>query len=140
MTWEVAAVVLMLARPAQVGVVRARGRHPVGGDEDPVQVHVRQPGVLGRGEGLPQIKSVSGEHVDPLVQVSVDGLGADGVVGGEPGDAGAIDEPAQDQHRLGEAAQRPAAPCGYRAGAARRAAGRTGTAPSLAACRAWRSM
>lgn len=105
-------MVLVLAGPPQVGAVGAGCLRPVGGDDDPVQIHVRQACLPGGGEGLPKAGSMSGEHVDPFVQVSVDGLGADGVVGGELGDASAVDEPAQDQHRLGEAAQRPAAPAG----------------------------
>jgi hypothetical protein len=49
---NVASVVLVLARPPQVGVVRAGGLHPVGGHHDAVQVHMRQAG-LGRGrQGL----------------------------------------------------------------------------------------
>lgn len=51
-------------------------------------------------------------HVDAFVQVVVAGGAADGVVGGQLGHAGAVQEPADDQHRLFEAAQRPAAGTG----------------------------
>lgn len=75
----------VLARPSQVGVVRAGCLYPVGGDADPVEVHVRQARLLGGAGGLLQVRSMSGEHVDSLVQVSVDGFGADGGVGGALG-------------------------------------------------------
>jgi hypothetical protein len=50
-----------------------------------------------------------GEYVDALVQVPVGGAAGDRVVGGELGQAGAVEEPAQDEYRLREAAQRPGA-------------------------------
>ena len=69
---------------------------------------MRQAGRLSCGQGLPQVGGVSGEQVDALVQIPVDGLDADAVAGGEPPDPGAVKKLSQDEHRLGEAAEGPA--------------------------------
>jgi hypothetical protein len=60
------------------------------------QQRAAQPG-CGRGQG-----------VDALVQVPVGRRAADGVVGGQLGQPGAVEKSAQDQHRLPVTAQRPA--------------------------------
>ena len=48
-----------------------------------------------------------GEHVDAFVQEAVGRRVADGVVGGQLGQSGAVEEPAQHQDCLPVAAQRP---------------------------------
>jgi hypothetical protein len=48
-----------------------------------------------------------GEGVDALVQIAVGRRAADGVVGGQLGQPGAVDKPTEQQHRLPVAAQRP---------------------------------
>jgi hypothetical protein len=61
-----------------------------------------------------QARGLAGEDVDAFVQVVVGGGFADPVVGGKLFDSGAVKEPADDQDRLLETAQRP----GVGAGAA----------------------
>jgi hypothetical protein len=49
-----------------------------------------------------------GQHVDAFVQVAVGRRAADGVVGGQLRQPGAVEQPAQHQHGLPVAAQRSA--------------------------------
>jgi hypothetical protein len=59
---DVAAVVLVLARPPQVGFVRARGGDAIGTDDGAVEVEVCK---AGRGRALQcggQVRAVVGEH------------------------------------------------------------------------------
>jgi len=106
----VPSVVLVFPRPPQVRSVGAGGSHAVGADHGAVQVEVGVPRhrrTLQRGG---QIGRVVSQHGKSLVQVAVGGGGRDAVVPGELGDPGAVDEPAQHQHRLPEDAQRTGAP------------------------------
>jgi hypothetical protein len=64
-------------------------------------------GGAGGQQRTPQPGCGRGEDVDALVQMPVGRRGADPVVGGQLGQPGAVEEPAQDQHRLAVAAQRP---------------------------------
>ncbi|GAA5179076.1 hypothetical protein GCM10023322_07970 [Rugosimonospora acidiphila] len=104
---DVVAVVLALARPPQVGPVRAGSRDPVGVDERAVQVDVGVACDFRRGQCRVQVRGERGEHVDALVQVVVGGALGDPVVGGELADTGVVREPAQHKHRLRERAQCP---------------------------------
>ena len=63
-------------------------------------------------ERLAQIWGLLGEHVDDLVPVAVGRGPGDLVVTGQRVLRGAVAEPAQPQHRLPEAGQRPAAAWG----------------------------
>ena len=85
---------------------------PVGGDDLAVQDHVREALVPGPFQRLAQLRGLFGEHRDDLVQVAVGGGPGDAVVAGQRIGGGAVAEPAQPQHRLPEAGQRPAAPRG----------------------------
>jgi hypothetical protein len=104
-------------------MVGARGRTghvtAIGADQRAVDVHVGVPGAGGQ-QRAPQPGGLSGQSVDALVQVAVGRRAADPVVGGQLGQPGAVDKPAQDQHRLSITAQRPLAGSG--ATAARSAA------------------
>ena len=90
---------------------RAEGRlfTPVGGDDRPVQDHVRDSLALGPLQRLAQPGGLAGEHGDDLVQVAVGGGPRDAMVAGESIGGGAIAEPPHSQHGLPEAGQRPAA-------------------------------
>src|SRR5436189_668347 len=81
---------------------------PVGRDDRPVQDHVGEALVLGPFQRLAQAGGLAGENLDDLVQVPVGGGPRDAVVAGQGVRASAIAEPAQRQHRLPEAGQRPA--------------------------------
>src|SRR3954462_3916668 len=117
---DVAAVGGVLARPPQVhpqlgpaaAAGRARRGTPVGADQGAVELHMRVTGGAGGQQRTAQPRGLGGEDVDALVQIAVDGRGADRVVGGQLGQPGAVDEPAQDQHRLPVAAQRAASGAG----------------------------
>jgi hypothetical protein len=74
--------------PPQVCAVEARGGDAVGADDGAVEVQVCQPGRLS------------------LVEVAVCGGNRHPIVAGELSQAGAVEEPAQDEHGLFEAAQR----------------------------------
>ncbi|GAA1937269.1 hypothetical protein GCM10009716_49250 [Streptomyces sodiiphilus] len=59
-----------------------------------------------------QVRGLGGEDRDALVEVPVGSGRGVAEIAGEPVDAGTVAEPAQDQHRLAEASQRPDAPWG----------------------------
>ena len=82
---------------------------PVTGDDRAVQDHMREALVLGPLQRLVQIWRLPGEHRDDLVQVPVGGGPRDAMVAGQRVGGGPVAEPAQPQHRLPEAGQRPAA-------------------------------
>jgi hypothetical protein len=84
----------------------------VGFDDRTIQDHMREPQVPGPFQRLAQLRGLLGEHVDDLVAVAVGGGPGDTVVAGQRIAGGAVAEPAQPQHRLPEAGQRPAAPRG----------------------------
>src|SRR6266571_551826 len=83
---------------------------PVGGDDLAVQDHVGESGVFGPFQGLVQVRGLFGEDLGDLVQIPVGGGPGDAVIPGQSTGAGAVAEPAQRQHRLPVAGQRPAAP------------------------------
>jgi hypothetical protein len=102
---DVAAVVLALARPPQVGLVRAGGGGAIGTDDGAVEVEACE---AGRGRALPcggQVRGVVGEHGQPFVEVAVGRRDGDPVVAGELSQPGTVQEPAQDQHALCERPQ-----------------------------------
>ena len=68
-----------------------------------------QAGVSGPLQRLAQVRGLGREHLDDLVQVPVGGGPGDAVITGQRARAGAVAEPAQRQHRLPKAGQRPAA-------------------------------
>jgi hypothetical protein len=86
---------------------RTRNADPVGADQGAVHGDVRMTGGAGGQQCPTQPRRCRGEHVDALVQVPVGRRGADPVVDGQLGQPGAVEEPAQHQHRLPIAAQRP---------------------------------
>ena len=85
---------------------------PVGRDDRAVQDHVRQAFLAGLVQGLAQIGSLTGQDHDHLVEVAVGGSPRDAMVTGQCVGGGPVAEPAQPQHRLPEAGQRPAGPSG----------------------------
>jgi hypothetical protein len=82
---------------------------PVAGDDLPVQDHMRKALVFGPLQRFAQVRSLSGEHGDHLVQVTVGGGPRDAVIPGQRVSGGVAAEPAQTQHGLPKAGQRPAA-------------------------------
>lgn len=109
---DVAAVVRVLARPPQVGLVRAGDGNAIGTDDGAVEVEVCK---AGRGRALQcggQVWGVVGEHGQPFVEVSVDRRDGDPVVAGELSQPCTVQEPAQDQHALPERPQGASAPAG----------------------------
>jgi len=110
---DVAAVVVMLARPPQVYAgCRARRGHPIGSDQRAVEVDVAVACSLRCQQRPVQARAVCSEHADAFVQVPVGRGGADRVVRGQLRHSCAVEEPAQQEHGLGEAAQRTAAATG----------------------------
>src|SRR5690606_21801781 len=110
---HVAAMVVVLSGPPQVHPFGGAGRaDAVGLDQRAVDDHVAVAGGLGRQQRPVQAGSLRGKHVDALLQVVIARGLADLVVPDQLADPGAVEEPAQDQHRLLEAAQHPAAPSG----------------------------
>ena len=81
---------------------------PVAGDDRPVQDHMREPLVAGPLQCLAQLWGLSGQYQDHLVQVAVGGGPRYPVVTGQRVRGGAVAEPAQPQHSLPKAGQRPA--------------------------------
>jgi hypothetical protein len=118
---DVAAVLVGLPGVPQVDepALHADGlnRAPVGLHDLAIQDHVRQSVVDGALQRLVQVRSLGGQHRDALVQVAVGGGAGDLVVTAEPRGVGAVPEPAQHQHRLPEAGQRPGALAGATAAA-----------------------
>lgn len=105
-------MVLVLAGPPEVCFVGAGGGHAVGADHGAVEVEVGVPGSrrpLRRGG---QIGCLVGQNGQPFVQVAVGRRHRDPVVPGELNQPGAVDEPAQHEHRLLEDAKRASAPAG----------------------------
>ena len=84
----------------------------VAGEQLAVQDDVVHAGVLGLLQGLVQVWRLCGEHVDDLVEIAIPGGPGDGVVAGQRGDVAAVAEPAQREHCLVEAGQRPAVAAG----------------------------
>jgi hypothetical protein len=82
---------------------------PVTRDDRAVQDHMRESGVLGPLQRLVQIWRLPGKHRDDLVQVPVGSGPRDAMVAGQRVWGGPVAEPAQPQHRLPKAGQRPAA-------------------------------
>src|SRR5437660_6340557 len=96
----------MLPRPPEIDAGGGAGDcTPVGLDQGAIDVDVGVPGRLRRQQSGLQLRGEGGENGDALVEVGVRGGLADGVVHGQLFDAGAIEEPADDQDRLLEAAQ-----------------------------------
>jgi hypothetical protein len=103
-------VAVVLAAPPQVHPARrARGGDPVGGDQGAVEDDVGVAGGLGSQQRPAQRRLARGEHVDGLVAVGVGGGRGDGVVAGQLGHAGVVEQPAQRQHRLLAGGQRSGA-------------------------------
>jgi hypothetical protein len=86
----------------------------IGGEDFPVEDHVGRALVLGPLQGVVQVWCLPGEHGDDLIQVAVAGGTGDAVVAGQCGDVGVLTEPAQAEHCVAKAGQRP----GFLAGAA----------------------
>lgn len=105
-------MVFVFSGPLQVCAVGAGGGHTVGADDGAVEVQVRQPGRLRALQSGREVRCSGRQDGQPLVEVAVGGGGRHPVVAGELGEAGAVDEPAQDEHRLTEAAQRTPAIAG----------------------------
>src|SRR5690242_6395937 len=82
---------------------------PVGRDDLAVQDHVREPLVFGAFQRLAQVRSLLCQDLDDLIHIPVAGGPGDAVVTGQRARAGAVAEPAQRQHGLPKAGQRPAA-------------------------------
>jgi len=103
---------MVLSRPPQVDPDgRAESRRSIGADQGAIQVHVAVPSQPGGEQRTVHARRGRGEHVDGFVQVAVGGRGAELVVGGELGDPGAVEEPAQHQHGVAVTPQRaPALP------------------------------
>lgn len=91
--------------PPQVGLVRAGG-HAVGADDGAVQVEVGVPGRRSPLQRGGQVGGVVGQDGQSLVRIAVGGRHRNAVVPGELDQPGAVDEPAQHEHRLPEDAQR----------------------------------
>src|SRR5215467_7136872 len=79
------------------------------GDDLPVQDHMRETFVFGPLQCLVQVRGLFGEHRDHFVHIPVGGGPRDAVITGQPAGSDAAAEPAQAQHRLPKAGQRPAA-------------------------------
>ena len=80
----------------------------VSGEDLPVEDHIREPVGLGLLQGFMQIWRLVGEHIDDLVEVAISGGAGNSVIPSQRGDLGVLAEPAQPQHRLPKACQRPA--------------------------------
>jgi hypothetical protein len=105
---DVAAMVVVFSRPPQVHLGCGSGRgHPVGLHQDAIDVHVAVPRGLGRQQRPVQARCPGSQHDDALVRIVVAGRLADPVVHGQLLHPGAVQEPAQYQHRLVMAGQRP---------------------------------
>jgi hypothetical protein len=78
---------------------------------------VREALLAGPVQCLAQLRGLIGEHLDDLVPVAVGGGPRDAMVAGQGLGRRAVAEPAQAQHRLPEAGQRPAAARGAAAAA-----------------------
>jgi hypothetical protein len=86
-----------------------RARGPIGPDQGAVEVDVGVPGHARGQQRAMRSRCRRGEHVDGLVQEAVGRGRAEPIVGGELGDPGAVEKPAQHHDRLPVAAQRAAA-------------------------------
>ena len=102
-------MVAVFPGPPQVGAVGAEGGDAVGADDRAVQVEMGETSSFRVLQHVLEVRRLGCEHLQSLVEAAVGGGEADAVVAGELGHAGAVDEPAQDQHRLPEAGQRAAA-------------------------------
>lgn len=71
-----------------------------------------QPGRLRALQRGREVRCPGRQDGQPLVEVAVCGRGRNPVVAGELGKTGAVDEPAQDEHRLTKAARRTPALAG----------------------------
>jgi hypothetical protein len=92
--------------PPQVCAVEARGGDAVGADDGAVEVQVCQPGRLRAFQRGLKVRCPGRRHGLSLVEVAVCGGNRHPIVAGELSQAGAVEEPAQDEHGLFEAAQR----------------------------------
>jgi hypothetical protein len=81
---------------------------PVAGDDRAVKDHVGEALLPCSLQRLVQVRGLRGEHLDDPVPVPVGRGPGDLVVAGQRVRRGAVAEPAQPQHRLPEAGQRPA--------------------------------
>jgi hypothetical protein len=81
---------------------------PVAGDDLAVQDHMGKALLSRSFQRLAQFWGLRGEHLDDLVPVAVGRGPGDLMVAGQRARRGAVAEPAQPQHRLPEAGQRPA--------------------------------
>jgi hypothetical protein len=88
------------------------GSDVVGADDGAVEVHMRQPGRLHALQRGGKVRCPGRQNGQPLVEVAVGGGDRQAAVAGELGNAGTVDEPAQDEHRLPETAQRTPALAG----------------------------
>ena len=70
---------------------------------------MREALAVGPLQRLVQVRGLVSEHVDDLVAVAVGGGPGDAVITGQCVRRGSVAEPAQAQHRLPKAGQRPAA-------------------------------
>jgi hypothetical protein len=93
---------------------RGRARHvtAISADQGAVDVHVGVPGGAGGQQRAAQPRRPGGEGVDALVQIPVGRRAADPIVGGQLGQPGAVEKPAQQKQRLPVAAQRTPTPAG----------------------------
>lgn len=100
-------MVLVFPGPPQIGAVGAGVCAAVGEHDGAVQVQMPVTGDFGRSHGLGQVRGAGGQGDDAFVQVVVGGGLPDPVIDGELRHPGAVQEPADHQHRLPVAAQRP---------------------------------
>jgi hypothetical protein len=105
-------MVLVFSGPPQVCAVGARGGDAVGSDDRTVEVQVRQPGCLRTLQRGREVRCAGGQDGQPFVEVAVGGGDRQAVVASELGQSGAVEEPAQHEHPLAEAAQRAPALAG----------------------------
>lgn len=111
-------MVMVFARPPQIhcspvaGRAGSGGLAAVGAHQRAVEVHVGVPGRLRGQQRAVQTRRCGGEHIDALMQIPVGRGPADVVADSELSDAGGVEEPAQDQHRVPPRAQRTAAAAG----------------------------
>jgi len=82
---------------------------PVAGDDLPVQDHMREALARGPLQRFAQVRGLARERGDDLVPVPVSGGPRDAVIAGQRLGGRPVTEPAQAQHRLPKAGQRPAA-------------------------------
>jgi hypothetical protein len=94
-------VPLVLARPPKVHAGSGAGRAAaVGLDQGTVQHHMCVADRLRACDGLLKRGGLSLEHGDALQHLAVAGPAGDGVVHGELGDAGVVQQPPQHEHCL----------------------------------------